>query len=71
MFKGVFASDQLPKEKEIQTRSAYIVNDLGGTVKVKKSPPTPSISEEDAHEILRKVVSGESGIAELNKKYRV
>ena len=26
IFKGVFASDQLPKEKEIQTRSAYIVN---------------------------------------------
>ena len=26
IFKGVFASDQLPKEKVIQTRSAYIVN---------------------------------------------
>ena len=26
IFKGVFASDQLPKEKDIQTRSAYIVN---------------------------------------------
>ena len=26
IFKGVFASDQLPKEKEIQTKSAYIVN---------------------------------------------
>ena len=26
IFKGVFASDQLPKEKEIQTRSADIVN---------------------------------------------
>ena len=26
IFKGVFASDQLPKEKETQTRSAYIVN---------------------------------------------
>lgn len=30
-----------------------------------------SISEEDAYEILRKVVSGESVIAELNKKSRV
>ena len=26
ILKGVFASDQLPKEKEIQARSAYIVN---------------------------------------------
>ena len=26
IFKGVFASDELPKEKDIQTRSAYIVN---------------------------------------------
>ena len=26
IFKGLFASDQLPKEKGIQTRSAYIVN---------------------------------------------
>ena len=26
IFKGVVASDQLPKEKYIQTRSAYIVN---------------------------------------------
>ena len=26
IFKGVLASDQLPKENEIQTRSAYIVN---------------------------------------------
>ena len=26
VFKGVFASDQLPKEKDIQTSSAYIVN---------------------------------------------
>ena len=26
IFKGVFASDQLPKENEIQTRSVYIVN---------------------------------------------
>ena len=26
IFKGVFASDQLPKVKDIQTRSAYIVN---------------------------------------------
>ena len=26
IFKGVFASDQIPKEKDIQTRSAYIVN---------------------------------------------
>ena len=26
IFKGVFASDQLRKEKDIQTRSAYIVN---------------------------------------------
>ena len=25
-FKGVFASEQPPKEKDIQTRSAYIVN---------------------------------------------
>ena len=30
-----------------------------------------SISEEDAYEILQKVVSGESVIADLNKKYRV
>ena len=30
-----------------------------------------SISEEDTYEILRKVVSGESVIAELNKKCRV
>ena len=26
IFKSVFQSDQLPKEKDIQTRSAYIVN---------------------------------------------
>lgn len=26
IFKGVFASDQLPKKKDIQPRSAYIVN---------------------------------------------
>jgi len=26
IFKGVFASDQLPKVKDIQTRSAYVVN---------------------------------------------
>jgi len=26
IFKGVFASDQVPKVKDIQTRSAYIVN---------------------------------------------
>ena len=26
IFRGVFASDQLPKEKDNQTRSAYIVN---------------------------------------------
>ena len=26
IFKGMFASDELPKEKDIQTRSTYIVN---------------------------------------------
>lgn len=50
---------------------------LGGTAKVKKITSYTfqflkhSISEEDAYEILRKVVSGESVIAEVNKKSRV
>ena len=28
IFRGVFASDQLPKEKDIQTRSAYDENEV-------------------------------------------
>ena len=50
---------------------------MGGTARVKKITTYTfqflkrSISEEEAYEVLRKVVSGKSVIAELNMQSRV